>query len=271
MTDHFYAYKALALESPSELFHEASKLRESDAVTARTVWIVNTSPAIKQTISKPASSYRGFPSIQLPSELTRLGRPFEEVLLGRRSARAFSGEPLALQELSSLLYYSAGVTSRETDSYGISWGFRCAPSGGALYPIDIYCVSLNVADVKEGLHAYNPNAHSLELLASGPHTAQISAATYLVETVEKSAVCILMVASFLRTKFKYGERGYRFVLLEAGHIAQNMLLVAESLGLGALPVGGYIDDQLNAMVGVDGCEQAVVYAVLIGRLPNKSE
>lgn len=271
MADDSNPYSALALESPSELFHEASKLRESDAVTARTVWSVNTSPAIKRVISKPATSYHGFPSLHLPSEHSRPDRPLAEVLLGRRSTRAFSGEPLALPDLSALLYYSASVTSNETDSYGITWGFRCAPSGGALYPIDIYCVSLNVAGTKEGLHAYDPKAHALELLVPGPYTDQISAATYLAETIEKAAACILMVANFPRTKFKYGERGYRFALLEAGHIAQNMLLVAQSLGLGALPLGGYVDDQLNAMVGADGCEQAVVYAVMVGRLPNESD
>jgi SagB-type dehydrogenase family enzyme len=64
---------------------------------------------------------------------------------------------------------------------------------------------------------------------------------------------------------KYGERAYRFVLLEAGHIAQNMLLVGECLGHGTLPLGGYVDDQINDLVGVDGCDRAVVYGVLLGR------
>jgi SagB-type dehydrogenase family enzyme len=88
--------------------------------------------------------------------------------------------------------------------------------------------------------------------------------------MEAAALCVLLVGNFPRTKFKYGERGYRFALLEAGHLAQNILLIAEALGLGALPVGGYVDAHLNALVGVDGCEQAVLYGVVIGRRPSPS-
>ncbi|MFD3002857.1 SagB/ThcOx family dehydrogenase [Pontibacter toksunensis] len=270
MFDRFNPYIKQALESPSEIYHEASKLRESDSVTARTVWSVNTSPAIKQIISRPAPLYQGFPSIKLPNQFTRVNRPLAEVMLSRRSARVFSGEPISISDLSALLFYSAGVTKKEIDSYGIEWGLRCAPSGGALYPVDVFCISINVGDAEKGLYAYDPKEHCLKFLKQGLFTNQIADATYLTETVKGAAVCILMAINFPRTKFKYGERSYRFALLEAGHIAQNMLLVATSLGIGALPLGGYVDDQINALVGVDGYEQAVVYGILIGQLQDKS-
>jgi SagB-type dehydrogenase family enzyme len=208
--------------------------------------------------------------LHLPRDYNRPDRPLAEVLLGRRSARVFTAESVELADLSALLYYSVAVTSTNTDSNGITWGERCAPSGGSLYPVDIYCISQNVVGCNEGLYSYDPNLHALQILVPGSYVDRISSATFLGETVVKAGVVILMVANFPRTKFKYGERAYRFTLLEAGHIAQNMLLVAESLGLGALPVGGYIDDQFNAIIGVDGCEQAVVYAVIIGRLPKES-
>lgn len=268
MNDLTDPHHTLALESPSELFHEASKLRESDGVTAKTVWCVNTSPQIKEVISNPATSHPGFPTLALPMDHTRPNRPLHEVLLGRRSARKFSGEPLSLLDLSAILYYGAGVTESVVDSYGITWGFRCAPSGGALYPIDIYCLVMNVDGAEEGLHAYDSKAHTLELLVSGKYIDRLSAATYLAETMDTASVCILMVANFPRSKFKYGERAYRFVLLEAGHVAQNMLLVATSIGLGSLPLGGYVDDQVNDMVGIDGCDRAVVYSVVVGRVAN---
>jgi SagB-type dehydrogenase family enzyme len=124
---------------------------------------------------------------------------------------------------------------------------------------------MKVADTAAGLYAYEPRSHALKLLREGSYTDRLSAATYLAETMETAALCVLLVADFPRTKFKYGERGYRFALLEAVHIAQNILLVAQALGLGALPLGGYVDAQLNAIVGVDGCDQAVVYAVVVGR------
>lgn len=269
MLDSYNPYRRKSLETPSEMFHEASKLLKSDTLIARTVWSVNTSPAIKKIISKPATLYQGFPMIQLPAHNLLPSCPLDEVMRSRRSARRFSGESIPLSVLSSVLYYSGGVTRSEVDSFGITWGFRCSPSGGALYPIDLFCFSLNVEECEDGLYVYDPDTHSLRFVKPGRFIEQLSAATYLTEVVKHAAVCLLMVANFPRTKFKYGERGYRFALLEAGHIAQNMLLVAASLGTGALPLGGYVDDELNTLIGVDGCDQAIVYGIIMGMLPSK--
>jgi SagB-type dehydrogenase family enzyme len=255
----------LSLESPSELYHEASKLRQSDGSIARTVWCVNTSPQIKEVISNPVTSYRGFPTLSLPTDQIRPTRPLADILLSRRSTRAFNGEALSLSELSAILYYGGGVTHNVIDTDGISWGFRCAPSGGALYPLDLYCMAMRVTGLPNGLLSYDAKAHSLNLIKLGDYRQRLAAITYLTEAAETAAVCILLVANFPKSKFKYGERAYRFVLLEAGHVVQNILLVATAHDLGSLPVGGYVDDDINDIVGANGYEQAVVYAVLVGK------
>jgi SagB-type dehydrogenase family enzyme len=266
MFDKHDPLRRQALESASELFHEASKLRESDTTLGRAVWSVNTSPTIRRIISRPALSLRGYPSIPLPIEQNLPMQGLTESLSSRRSTRAFSGEPLTLPEMSALLYYGGAVTGTNVDTDGISWGLRCAPSGGALFPIELYCAVQRVTSLDDGLYAYVPMPHSLHLVSAGPVTAAMERATFLEETVRAAAVTIVMVANFPRTKFKYGERGYRFALLEAGHIAQNILLVAASLKVGSLVLGGFVDDQMNAFVGADGCDRAAVYAVIAGRI-----
>lgn len=265
MIDRHDPLRRQALESPSELYHEASALRDSDTALGRAVWSVNTSAAIKRIIASPATSLKGYRSIALPLENPLPPRGLAETLLGRRSTRRFDRQPLTLSEISAVLYYSAAVTSSSVDGDGITWGFRCAPSGGALYPIDLYCAVQHVTGLEEGLYTYVPQPHSLQVLSARPVREALGAATFLNETVSAAGATLLMVANFPRTKFKYGERGYRFALLEAGHIAQNMLLVAESLTLGALALGGFVDDRLNALVEADGCDRAVVYAILVGR------
>jgi SagB-type dehydrogenase family enzyme len=166
--------------------------------------------------------------------------------------------------LAALLYFGAAVTRETVDEFRIKWGFRCAPSGGALYPIDTYCFVFKVVSLEPGLYACDCKAHELQLLKRCDFEHSLSEATYAAESLQTASFCILMVANFSRSKFKYDERAYRFVLLEAGHIVQNMLLSVACSGHNAFPIGGYLDDALNGLVGVDGCDQAVVYGLIAG-------
>jgi SagB-type dehydrogenase family enzyme len=81
-----------------------------------------------------------------------------------------------------------------------------------------------------------------------------------------ASIVIFVTAIFERSTFKYGERGYRFVLLEAGHVAQNVSLAATGLGLGAINIGGYFDRDMDRVLGLDGVRHSTVYLVAIGRL-----
>ena len=115
-----------------------------------------------------------------------------------------------------------------------------------------------------GAYFYHTQKHRLERLAAEDFRPRLCEGTNLKAEVQSASFCIALSAVLPRSSFKYGQRAYRFVLLEAGHIAQNLLLTAEGLGLGALPVGGFFDDNVNALLRLDGCQEFVVYLVLVG-------
>lgn len=254
----------LALDSASELFHEASSLQPSDLTVARTVWSVNNAPAIREVISRPASPYSKSPGLSLaPTDLTAAGGLLA-AMGSRRSGRAFGTTALSPAQLSILMQCACGVTERVTDDTGNTWGFRAAPSGGALFPVEAYVVVLHVDAIEPGLYAYDPEAHALRHVRGGSFAADLGDATYMRPECEAAGMCLLLAASFPRTKFKYGERGYRFALLEAGHIVQNLLLAAEAIGLAGVPVGGFVDARVNSMLSLDGREHAAIYLALVG-------
>ena len=256
------------IQSPSELYHEASKLGDRDSILL-TIASINNHPKMRRLISRPASSQRCLTTVELPKNLDVLDQRVKQLFQQRKSSRDFSGEQVPLGDLAAILYFGGAITREIVDQFGIKWGFRSAPSGGALYPIDIFCVVNKVASLSAGLYRYDGITHSLQLLREGNYQADLIRGTYLADSVPTSGLCILMAANFARSKFKYGERAYRFVLLEAGHIAQNILLTVEGLGHSAFPIGGYIDDELNELIGVDGINQAIVYGVMVGCTANQ--
>ncbi len=254
----------------SELFHENSKLRSTDTTIFRWIGFVNDDESVRRTISRPARHYRGYPARRLPGLDPPEPASFEGVAVSRRSAQMFSGAPIDLAALSKILYLGGGITDQRTDGTGSTLRMRVCPSGGALYPLDIYCAAHAVDGLEAGLHYYDPVEHALKRVRDGDFRPEIKQAMWL-DSVPYSAACLILTATFRRTTFKYGERGYRFVLLEAGHIAQNLLLAANAQGLLATPVGGFVDDDLNKLVGLDGVNEAVVYAMLLGRREEETE
>lgn len=255
----------LELFSPSEIYHENSKINFEDINYSMWIYHINSSHQIHQLISKPFDHYLGYPRVMLPREFEPTQQSFEDILVSRRSMRYFSAESISLKSIAKILYLSGGITASQTDREGITWFLRPCPSGGGLYPIDLYLVALRVEDIPKGLYFYFPKDHCLEQVYTEDLAEKLKQATYLHETIEQAAAVIVLCARFLRIKFKYAERAYRFVLLEAGHIAQNILLTSQAEGLGSLVVGGFADDILNEILRVDGVRDAVVYMVVIGK------
>lgn len=184
----------------------------------------------------------------------------DEVLLGRVSARGFGPGPIDAADLGGVLRRMQSVT-RDNEDTDFPRPFRSAPSGGALYPLELYVWARSVEGLPPGLYHYDPYHHELDDL--GP--VELESAFVQQPLVGSAAAGILICPVFFRSVFKYGERGYRFVLLEAGHVAQNALLACAGRGLAAVPVGGYFDRDLDRAVGLDGLHESVVYVVLLGR------
>ena len=263
MTGHFDRHRGRRCDdSPAELYHVNSKLTRSDQGLSAWIGAVNETPLFQHTITRPRSRPDPADLVALPPPVAPPAELLHELLARRRSTPAFADEPISMGELSYLLEVADGVTHVRVGADGARWSLRSAPSGGGLYPVDIYCAASRVDGLDPGLYRYEPLSSGLAPIAEGDALPLLRGATYLEATAD-AAVAFLLVGVLGRSSFKYGERGYRFVLLEAGHIAQNLLLAVEASALAALPVGGFVDDELNGLLRLDGVQEAVLYLVLV--------
>jgi SagB-type dehydrogenase family enzyme len=148
---------------------------------------------------------------------------------------------------------------------------RTSPSGGGMYPLELYPVVLNVEGLEPGVYHYNAYGHYLELLRSGADDPDFAAEALELlipgTNYDHLGVVLVTTAVCLRSVFKYGERGYRFLLIEAGHAAQNSYLAATALGLSLCALGGFLDEEVNRFLGVDGLEELALYVALVGSSP----
>ena len=188
--------------------------------------------------------YKG-EEVMLPEPKLKGDMSVEEAIAKRRSIRHYKDKPLTLEQLSQLLWAAQGITDEKRK-------FRAAPSAGATYPFEIYVVVGNVKGLKPGIYHYNPFKHSLTLIKEGDYRKQLQAAALNQQWVGKAAVNIVLVAFYERTTRYYGERGYRYVYMEAGHIGQNIYLQATALGLGTVAVGAFHDEEVAEILGTGG-------------------
>lgn len=206
--------------------------------------------------------YKSYP--RLPKLRLTVDHPSNELFTlaqKRRSRWDFADLALTQKELSALLRYSCGNTDLPTRDYR-----RVYPSAGARFPIEIYPIILKSGeDLRAGLYHYGISDHSLDTLwdlkLSDEHIGEL----FEYPWVKNASLVIIMTAVFWRTQNKYGERGYRYVLLEAGHIGQNLYLVAEALGLKCCALGGTIDGEVEKLLDIDGVTESVVYAIAVGK------
>lgn len=205
-------------------------------------------------------TYPQAPRVALPRELPPQGPSLEAVMARRRSHRRFRDLPLSLMELSHLLRYAAGITEER-------WGLklRAAPSAGALYPIEVYAAAHRVEGVEAGLYHYEVRGHGLEQVKAGDLQEELTRLCHGQRLVGRAGAAFLLTGLVDRSFWKYGERTYRYMLLEAGHIAQNLCLAASSLGLGSCAVGAFDDQGLNQLLGIDGINEGILYIVAVGK------
>ncbi len=187
---------------------------------------------------------------------------FNEVIRTRRSIRNFSEKHLSLKQLAYLLWSSTGIQRVEK-----SYGFRNAPSAGALYPIETYLFAKKVDHLEAGLYHYNIKSHLLEELKIGDFSEFLSNSCLGQTMLSSAGVVFIWSGVFVRSKWKYKQRAYRYVYLDCGHIAQNLALCATSLDLGSCQVGAFYDDEVNSLIGLDGTEESVIYLSAVG-YPN---
>lgn len=209
-------------------------------------------------------TYPGAPRVKLPGRDFEFGVDIGDVLAKRRSVRQFSGAPLPLEVLGRLLHASHGCGKRRRAD-GMGGHQRPAPSAGGMYPIELYVVTSVVADLGDGVYHYDAHDHALELRSPGNQNERMIELTMGQDMVlHANAICVLTAVRD-RTMFKYGQRGYRFLFLDAGHVGQNLYLVATALGLGPVGIGGFLDVELGELLGLPSGEEPL-YVVAIGQV-----
>ena len=187
--------------------------------------------------------------IALPPARVKGDMTLEEAIANRRSVRAFTDEPLSMQETSQLLWAAQGITDPR--------GLRAAPSAGALYPLEVYVV------LPDGVYRYLPQTHVISPVSDGDHRDDLWEAGLEQDALRQAAAVFVITAVYERTEAKYGERAERYVELEAGHAAQNLLLQAVVLDLGAVPIGAFYDDRVKAALALPADHQPL-YLIPVG-------
>ena len=193
-------------------------------------------------------------TVSLPKVDTR--QPLARLLAARRTVREFAARPIEFSAFAALLWAAQGVTAQE--------GLRTAPSAGALYPLELYTVTGDgVRELPAGVYRYQPDRHALQPLIDGDQRAALAEAALGQGWLAEAAAVLVMTAFYRRTARKYRERAVQYVHLEAGHAAQNVCLMAVTLGLGAATVGAFDDAGVQRLLVLTDEEQPL-YLLPVG-------
>jgi SagB-type dehydrogenase family enzyme len=221
------------------------------------------SEGLRMSPAPPVTLYPdSLPRVELPPPRPDNGPGLWETIAARRSRRDFTGEPISLAELSQLLWAVTGVTARQA-----GYTLRATASAGALYPNDTYLVINAVEQLAPGLAFYEVPYHRLCVLAQGDFSQEIARAALGQDYCARAAVVLVWAAVVARCAWKYSDRAYRYLYLDAGHLGAHAQLAAQALGLGSVNIGALFDDEVAGLFGLDGREQVVVYMTAVGRVP----
>jgi len=182
-----------------------------------------------------------------------------EIFEQRRSIRTFQKIPLELKQISYLLWASTGI-QRIVGNFG----FRTAPSAGALYPIETYLLINNCPALTKGLYHYNIHDHALEQIKEGNCSVLFAKAALDQKMIALAPISFIWTAIFQRSKWKYNQRAYRYCYLDAGHIASHLSLAAVAMGLGSCQIAAFYDNEINDLLDIDGKEESVLYLSVVG-------
>jgi SagB-type dehydrogenase family enzyme len=189
----------------------------------------------------------GAERIPLPGRAFDVNAPLGATLAARRSRRDFHLAPMPLETLGRLLFQSFGIAGwREAEGHLVAE--RPFPSAGGLYPLELYVLAQEVTGLPDGIYHYDPWTHELARRRAGRFQEQLAGMAFGQAVIRDANLVLCLAAIVERTTWKYGQRGYRYVLFEAGHISQNFYLIATALGLSAFSVGGFFDPEVSRLL-----------------------
>ncbi len=251
-------------DDPAEGYHESSKLYPSFAARQTRGRLLESHLGLRVSSLRSVKRSSQAPAVPLPEPALPTA-PFGDVIEARRSERAFADAPLQLSDVAVLLHAAYGTTHElDVGAPGLGPQLRTVPSGGALFPLEVYVLPWRVDQLPRALYHFDPLRRVLERLRQGELEEDVRAAMVYDDVALGCGALFVVSAMFWRTRFKYGLRGYRFALLECGHLAQNLLLAATALDLAAVPLGGFYDRRVDELLGIDGVNESALYAVATG-------
>ncbi|MBI4980232.1 SagB/ThcOx family dehydrogenase [Candidatus Woesearchaeota archaeon] len=206
-------------------------------------------------------TYPRLPQVPLINTELNLQKKLQSVLLGRESSRDYN-TPINFLELSALLNFSAGLNGKGSKEQPR----RTYPSAGARYPIELYIFSAEIDGLDNGAYHYNVKQNTLELLISGAVDENINTIlkTQHEDMFKKLSALVIFTTVISRTQIKYGSSAYPLSLIECGHIAQNIYLVSENLGLRCCAIGGFDTQHTSDILDLTE-EELPLYGVVIGK------
>jgi SagB-type dehydrogenase family enzyme len=248
----------------AEEFLVNSRLRRGDTEFEASVAAYFTEPGVGVPPLVGRDGRRGIARVDLPGSIPlRLG--FDATVERRRSIRAYTGDPLTLAYLATILRTACGITGRGGRAGELA--LRATPSGGGLYPVDVHVAALRVDSLSRATYVYDPLQDVLWQTGDGPTVdsllASVAAPDEVVMTGSAAALVFLLARPW-RVMRKYGPRGMRHVFLEAGAIAEHVNLAAAALGVGSVDSSSFYDDEVHEALGVDGVFEALVHAQVLG-------
>jgi SagB-type dehydrogenase family enzyme len=189
----------------------------------------------------------------------------QDVIESRFSCRRFLEESLKLADLATLLKSGYGIHNKLSIG-DVEFLERTVPSAGGLYPLELYILVARVEGINSGVYHYVPLHHILEEIRPLTIPTSFIADLFMGQPYAAQASVIIILASVIeRSLWKYEDRGYRYMLFEAGHVAQNINLAASALALGSLNLGGFFDSDLSNLLSLDSDKEVPLYGVAIGR------
>jgi SagB-type dehydrogenase family enzyme len=234
-------------------FQESTKYHRGRPVPQAAAW------------AAPPDTYKEYEDylerVELPEPLTGGGPGIWEAIAGRRSQRRFTGESMSMQEISQLLWATQGVTG-EIQQVEL----RAAPSAGALYPNETYVVAQSIDGIAEGVYHYDVRTHELGMLAEGDYSEDLAQACLGQTWMKRAGAVFIWGAVVARCAWKYQNRAYRYLYLDAGHLGAHLQLAAQGLDLGSCNIAAFFDDELGRLVGIDGQTEVAVYVTAVGRV-----
>lgn len=229
------------------------------AIIAVTAWLLssNSRPEATNQNSLTNNSSSTMGNIQLPNPKKQSQTSVEKAIANRRSVRDYKQEPLTLTDISQLLWAAQGITDPDA-------GKRAAPSAGALYPMEVYVAVQNAEGLDPGIYHYLPPSHELEEISGEEVASELSQAALGQKHIAEAPVNLIIAGDPSVVTSKYGERGIQYTHMEAGHVAQNVYLQAESLNLGTVTVGALQEEKIRQILDISS-EYTPYYIMPVGK------